>query len=540
MAGARVSAEASESSHERKRVVERAGIVGAGTLASRVLGLARDVTIAALFTRRETDAFWVAFTIPNALRQLLGEGAVSSAVVPLLSGTIARDGDAAGRAFFARARGVSLVALAVATALGMIFAEELTSLFASGYRAVDGQFELTVSLTRVVFPYIFFMGSAALGMAALHANRRFAVASFAPALLNVAFLAACLVLPAAFVARGLSPVYALAVGALVGGALQVAAQIPELARLGYGGLPRLDLRDERVREMLRRIAPMTFGIGVYYVDLTLSRRFLSELGEGAQSYFAWAMRLCDFPQGIFVMAISTAALPSLSALAARGDHRELVAMWSLGLRLSLFVALPASMLLAIAGEPIVAMMFQRGHFDAVAAHETARALAWQGGAIFTVAGVRQIVPAFHALGDTRTPVAVSLLDLVAFVALALALRGPMGHVGVSAAVAGSSAVQLILLFALFVRRVGEVPWGELVRCVVRTGGASLGAALLAREAASATAQIVGVASWGRLAAGGAALVVFAVAFFGLASVLRAPELALVVGPIRRRLSRIGR
>lgn len=535
-----MSAERDSSASERKRIVERAGVVGAGTLASRVLGLARDVTIAALFTRRETDAFWVAFTIPNALRQLLGEGAVSSAVVPLLSGTIARDGQEAGKAFFARARGVSLAALALATIVGMVFAEELTGLFASGYRAVDGQFELTASLTRAVFPYIFFMGSAALGMAALHANRRFAVASFAPALLNVAFLLACVGLPAAFAARGLSPVYALAVGALVGGVLQVLAQLPELARLGYGGRPRFDLGDPRVREMLRRIAPMTFGIGVYYVDLTLSRRFLSELGEGAQSYFAWAMRLCDFPQGIFVMAISTAALPSLSALAARSDHEELVATWSLGLRLSLFVALPASMLLAVAGEPLVAMMFQRGHFDAVSAHETARALAWQGGAIFTVACVRQLVPAFHALGDTRTPVIVSLLDLGVFVVMALSLRGPMGHVGVSAAVAGSSAVQMVLLLVLFARRVGAIPWAEVGRCVTRAGGASALAALLARAAAWAATRALGSGSWGRAVAGVAVLAVFGVAFFALSAAFRSPELALVAGPVRRRLSRVGR
>src|SRR3984893_19289403 len=156
----------------------------------------------------------------------------------------------------------------------------------------------------------------------------------------------------------------------------------------------------------------------YYVDLVLSRRFLSELGIGAQSYFSWAMRLCDFPQGIFAMALSTAALPSLSALAAKGDRAELARTWAHGMGLSLFVALPASALLVAVGEPIVVTLFQRGAFDAQAARETAHALLWQGAAVWTVAAVRQTVPALYALGDTLTPVVVSAIDLGAFLALA--------------------------------------------------------------------------------------------------------------------------
>src|SRR6185295_13527697 len=195
--------------------------VGAGTLVSRLLGLLRDQTLAALFSRGETDSFWVAFTLPNALRSLLGEGAASSAVVPVLAKVRAEDGDDAARSFFARMRGASLCALAVATVLGMIAAPWLVELFAAGLHARPGAFERTVLLTRWVFAYIFFMGTAALGMAALNTYGRFAAAAFAPALLNVAFIAAAFALPAVFAARGWPPVLALAAGALVGGALQV-------------------------------------------------------------------------------------------------------------------------------------------------------------------------------------------------------------------------------------------------------------------------------------------------------------------------------
>jgi putative peptidoglycan lipid II flippase len=518
---------------ERGRLVARAGVVGAGTLASRVLGLVRDVALAALFDREATDAWWVAFTIPNALRSLLGEGAVTSAVVPVLSAKLEKDGDAAARRFFSRIRGASLVALSLVTVLGIVFARPLTDLFAAGYHQRPGEFDRTVDLTRLVFPYIFFMGTAALGMAALNANRRFAVAAFAPALLNVALVAAAFAAP--WIAP-VDPVRALAIGALVGGLLQVVAQWPALARIGYAGVPRFAL-DPDVREALRRIAPLTFGIGIYYIDLVLSRRFLSELGTGAQSYFSWAMRLCDFPQGIFVMALSTAALPSLSALAARGDKGELARTWAHGMGLAMFVAVPASVLMIALGEPIVVAVFQRGAFDAAAAHETARALLWQGGAIWTVAAVRQTVPALYAMGDTRTPVIVSGVDLLAFIGLAVGLRGPMGHVGISVAVAGSSAVQMVLLLAGLRRRLGTIEGATLARSAGRTLLASLLAGVAGWGAAAATAPRGDAPALPRILPGIAGLAGFSLVFLLAAWGLRTPELEEIVRAFRRRLSR---
>jgi putative peptidoglycan lipid II flippase len=528
-----------EGRRERGRLVARAGVVGAGTLASRVLGLARDMVLAAMFDRDATDAWWVAFTIPNALRSLLAEGAVTSAVVPVLSEKLAHDGDEAARRFFARVRAASLVALVVVTGLGMVFARPLTELYAGGYHDRPGEFDRTVELTRVVFPYIFFMGTAALGMAALNANRRFAVAAFAPVLLNVALIAAAVVAPV--VAAG-DPVRALAWGALAGGLLQAAAQWPALARIGYARRPSFVLDDD-VRKVLRRIVPLTFGVGIYQVDLVLSRRFLSELGPGAQSYFSWAMRLCDFPQGIFVMALSTAALPSLSTLAAKGARGELARTWAHGMGLAMFVAIPASTALAVLGEPIVVALFQRGAFDAVAARETARALLWQGGAIWTVAAVRQTVPALYALGDTRTPVIVSAIDLGAFIALAVALRGPMGHVGISVAIAGSSAVQMALLLAGLRRRLGTIEAPALARSAGRT----LAATALGSVAGWGAVEVTGpgplatahtdAGALARALPGVAGMAAFGVVFVMAAWGLRSPELEEIAGQVGRRLRR---
>lgn len=514
---------------ERKKLAGRAGIVGAGTLLSRVLGLGRDMALAAVFSRVETDAFFVAFTIPNALRQLLGEGAVASAVVPVLTDTLEKKGDDEAKAFFARVRGVSLVLLVLVSILGIVFAGPLTELFAAGYRETPGQMERATALTRTVFPYIFFMGTAALGMAALNSKRRFTAAAFAPGLLNVAFLAGAFLLPGPLERAGVDRSQAIAIAALVGGVLQVIAQWPSLRAIGFAGRPIFDLSHPGVREVLRRMGPMTFGIGVYYVDLVLSRRFLSEMGVGAQSWFTWAMRLCDFPQGIFVMAISTAALPSLSALAARDEKAEVAKTFAHGMRLALFVAIPCSVALAVLGEPFVATLFQRGQFDAISAHQTARALVWQGGAVWTVAAVRQLVPVFYALGDTRTPVIVSAIDLLAFVGLAFALRGPMGHVGISAAVAGSSAVQMTLLAVLLRRKLPSI--GNEIGS---SAGRTLAASIAGAAAAWGALQTVSGPTW---LAGVVCGLVFSVVFVISAWVFGSPELSAIGAALRRRLVR---
>jgi putative peptidoglycan lipid II flippase len=520
---------------ERRALAARAAVVGAGTLLSRLLGLGREIVLAAVFRRAETDAFFVAFTIPNALRQLLGEGAVASAVVPVLAETRERQGDEQARAFFQYVRGVSIAALALVTALGMVFARELCELFAAGFHDRPGQFERTVEVTRWVFPYIFFMGTAALGMAALNTHRKFAVAAFSPALLNVAMIALSFGLPGWLLARGEDPTLALVAGALAGGALQVVAQWPALRSIGYLRRPRFDLGHPGVRRVFARLAPMLLGLGIYEIDLVLSRRFLSGLGEGAQSYFTWAMRLCDFPQGIFVLAISTAALPSLSSLAARGERDEVARTCAYGMRLALFVAIPATALFVALAQPLVIAFFERGQFGREAAEQTARALVAQGLGVWTVAAVRQLVPVYYALGDTRTPVIVSAIDLGAFVALALGLRGTLGHVGVSVAVTGSSLVQMALLWALLGRRLPSLRLGE----VAGSGARTLLAAALAAAAAVAAARWIGLpqgAGWVRRllpALGGC--VGFGAVFFAVAWAVRSPELRGLAEAVGRRV-----
>jgi putative peptidoglycan lipid II flippase len=519
-------------SSEQRQITKRAGVVAAGTLLSRLLGLVRDQTIAAVFPRAVTDAFFVAFTIPNVLRQLLAEGAVQSAVLPVLSKTREQEGEAEAKRFFRATRGLSLSVLLATSVLGVLLAPQLVELFAAGYAELPGQTARTVTLTRWVFPYIFFMGTAALGVAALNTHQRFVATSFAPGLLNVAFIVCSLTLPGWLMASGWDGAMALAIAVLVGGVLQVVAQWPSLRTIGYFERPSFELSHPGVREALGRMLPVMFGMGVYYIDVVLARRFLSQEGLGAQSYYGWALRLCDFPQGIFVMALQTAALPSLAKLVARGELDEVSRTYAFGMRLTLFVSVAATALFVGLSEPLVVLLFQRGEFDAESAHETARALVAQGAGIWLVACVRQLTSTYYALGDTRTPVIVASIDLCVFIALCLGLRGTFGHVGIGMAVTGSSLVQALLLWLWLGKKLPSLRLREIALSGGRTLLAAGAAVVLGRLAAGAIS--------GRPGALGAALpglvgaLVFISAFFVLALGLRSDELLLVLRPLQRR------
>jgi putative peptidoglycan lipid II flippase len=517
---------------EQKQITRRAGVVAAGTLASRLLGLVRDQTIAAMFPRAVTDAFFVAFTIPNVLRQLLAEGAVQSAVLPVLAKTRESGGELEAKRFFRATRGLSLTVLVVTSVLGVLLAPQLVELFASGYAELPGQTERTVLLTRWVFPYIFFMGTAALGVAALNTHQRFVATSFAPGLLNVAFIVCSLTLPGWLMATGHDGALALGVAVLVGGVLQVVAQWPSLRAIGYFERPTFEWRHPGVREALGRMLPVMFGMGVYYIDVVLARRFLSEEGMGAQSYYGWALRLCDFPQGIFIMALQTAALPSLAKLAARRDFDELGRTYAFGMRLTLFVSIAATALFVGLAEPLVVLLFQRGEFDAVSAHETARALVAQGAGIWLVACVRQLTSTYYALGDTRTPVIVAAIDLCAFIGLSLGLRGSFGHVGIGMAVTGASLVQAALLLLFLRKHMSTLRLREIGLSALRTLLAAAAAVVLARLVAAAVSG--GSDSWGRAMPGLCGSVAFAATFLALAWGLRSDEFLLVAGPVLRR------
>jgi putative peptidoglycan lipid II flippase len=482
-----------------ERATARAALLAVGTLVSRVLGMLRETLIAATFTVAETDAFFLAWRIPNALRALLAEGALSTALVPVFSSTLERgtptgDGAPVPRAprehhdalrdAVARVRGLSLAVLLPLSALGVIFARPLTALLAGDFRGDAARFELAVTMLRWLFPYIFFMGSAAVGIGVLQSYGRVAALAFAPALLNVAFLLAPFAFVPLAVRWGLSPVTGLAWGALLGGALQLLALVPALRRLNMLPRPVFDLKHPAVRRVAVLMGPGLFGVAIYQIDVVLSNRLLASLPNGSVSFFSYAQRIADIPQGILILSIANGFLPDLCRAVSAGDRADASRMLGRMLRLAAFASIPVTVLLWSFGEALVPVIYGYGRFRALGPQgvaEVVSSLRWQSVNVALLAMVRQLTATYGAAQDTRTPVLVSALDLGVFVLLALALRGPMGHAGVAAAIAGSTLVQLVLLATWISGRV-PLPWGDVVPTVLKVLVASAPVAVLARVA----------------------------------------------------------
>jgi putative peptidoglycan lipid II flippase len=517
-------------------ITRSASVVAGGTLASRLLGAVRDAVIAASFPVGATDAFFVAWTIPNTLRQILGEGAVSAAFIPVFSAVDEREGREAARLYYARYAGTMFLLLALVSTLGVLTAPVWATLYAGGYRIDPSKFGVTVQLTALVFPYILFAGFAALQGGVLNALGRFLNASLSPALLNVAMIAAPWLFVPLALWLGLPPIGGLALAALAGGALQVAAQTASVRQAGMWSRPRLGLRDPAVRESLLRIAPLLLGTGIYQINILLSRHFASLLAPGSQSFLYYGQRLIEIPQGMLALAVASAALPSLSRLSQRGEHEQAKAALRHSLRLSLFLAVPASVALAALALPTVSVLFGRGAFGPIHASETARSLVWMAAGVWSVAAVQTVTRMFYAYGDTRTPVLCSALNLASFFGLCVALMGSLGHAAIALANSFASMLQLALLLVLLARRMGPLGLREVLGAAVRFALASAVMALVVSDLAS-------LGDWKRGGNDPRNLGLYALtAAFGLAVyagasyLLGSPELQQIASSLRRRSS----
>jgi putative peptidoglycan lipid II flippase len=457
---------------ESRVVARRAGLVALGTLASRVLGMARGSVAAAVFPVAAIDAFVIAFTIPNTLRVLLGEGAVSNAFVPVYSEVENRGGGAAARQFVARFAGMLSVLLLAACALGIAAAPGLSWAYAGGLADEPERFALVVALTRWLFPFLGLVGLAALATGLLNMLGRF-TGALSPAMFNLAMIAAPYLLVPAALALGLPPIGSLALGALLGGALQLLVQLWPLARLGMLPRPRLVRGDPDVRRSLSLMGPLVLGLGVYQINILLSRLFASFLPPGSPAYLEFGTRVVEVPQGMFALALASAALPALAKLRSQGKRAELLVLFHDSLRLTLLIGVPASLALFALAEPTVAVLFGRGAFKSSDVLETARSLGMQALGVWAVAAVRAVIPMYAAHQDTRTPVRASAANLVVFLSLSALLMPSLNHVGIALANSGAAAIQLALLLFWLRRHTGPLGLRNLAGSAARILAAAL-------------------------------------------------------------------
>jgi putative peptidoglycan lipid II flippase len=388
------------------------------TLASRVTGLINNQLIAALFGANAlTDAFWVAFRIPNLLRRLFAEGAFSQAFVPLLAATRAKHGDEATHRLVDAVSSVLLWALIATCIVGVLGAPALVWLLASGLTE-PGRLA-AVEMTRWMFPYIGFMSLVALSAGALNTWKRFAVPAATPVLLNVSMIGAAWLLVPQFRRWGIEPIYALAAGVMMGGVLQLAVQFPALRAIGMIPRPAFTLarfrqawHHEGVHRVLRQMAPALLGVSVAQLSLLINLQISSHIAVGAVSWLTYADRLMEFPTALLGVALGVVLTPQLSAAQARDDAAGYSALLDWGLRLVLLLALPCALALVVFAQPMIATLFHRGAFHAEDVRQTTTAVMGYGVGLMGIVGVKVAAPGFYARQDMRTPVRIAVLVLI--------------------------------------------------------------------------------------------------------------------------------
>ena len=423
--------------------------VSSMTFISRILGFVRDLVIARAFGAGfATDAFFVAFKLPNLLRRLFAEGAFSQAFVPILFEYKNRRGEQEARLLVDRVAAVLALALFVVALIGVLAAPLIIYVTAPGFAATPDKFGLTVDLLRITFPYIFFISLTALAGGILNTYSRFSVPAITPVLLNLSFIGFALWGAPYFD----PPVTALAWAVFVGGVAQLALQVPFLARLGLLPRFRLDFRDEGVRRILRQMGPAVFGVSIGQVSLVINMIFASFLVTGSVSWLYYADRLMEFPIGLLGVALGTILLPSLSRHYADRSPQEYSGLLDWGLRLTLLLAAPAAAALALLAVPLVATLFHYGAFDAADVFATRRAvLAYSLGLIGLVM-VKVLAPGFYARQDIRTPVKIAIVTLALTQVMNFAFIWPLQHAGLALAIGLGACINAALLLRGLLRR----------------------------------------------------------------------------------------
>ena len=383
---------------------------GSMTLISRILGFVRDVVLARWFgASAATDAFFVAFKIPNFLRRLFAEGSFSLAFVPVLAEYRERGDPAALKSLIDATTGTLMAVLLMITALGVAGAPWIVRVFAPGFVADPEQLALATELLRITFPYLLLIALTALAGGILNTFGRFALPALTPALLNVAMIVAAV----AFSTHFDEPVKALAWGVFAAGVLQLTIQLPALARLGLLPRPRLGFAHAGVRRIMRLMVPTLFGSSVAQINLLLDVLIASLLISGSLSWLYYADRLMEFPLGLFGVALSTVILPSLAALHARADYTRFRATLNWAVLLGLTIGVPSAVGLAVLAQPLVTTLFQYGAFQPSDVHMAALALLAYCAGLPAFIGVKILAPAYFSRQDTRTPVRVAVTALVA-------------------------------------------------------------------------------------------------------------------------------
>jgi putative peptidoglycan lipid II flippase len=517
-----------------------AGIIGLAVMCSRVLGLVREQVCAALFGGGGAmDAFTAAFRIPNLLRDLFAEGALSTAFVTTFSKTIARSGDAAAWRLANKVATLTLVVLGSICVAGMVFSSQLVGLLAPGFGPEKAA--LTAQLTRIMFPFIVMVSMAALVMGMLNAKSVFGIPAMASSFFNIGSIVGGVTL-GAWIDPDFGPraLIGLAIGTLIGGALQFAVQLPPLAGLGFKYSPDFRWRDPGVNAILRLMGPSVIAASTTQFNVLVNSMFASTLGDGAIFWLAIAFRLMQLPLGLFGVALGTVTLPLLSRLVVAGQMTGFRAELARAMRLMFLLTIPSTIGLMMLAEPIISVLYQHGRFDAHQAAQAGGALRFYAIGLAGYAALKVLVNAFYALDRRKTPM------LVSFLAVGLNLlfnwiftfRLHWGHLGLAFSTGCVATTNFVVLYALMYRQLGGL---ETRRMAVLLGKAAIAGVALAAVCAASTHWLL--SDWPTQTflrntfALFATMTVGGLVFWGVGAALRIEELDEVIGAVKRRLRR---
>jgi len=492
------------------RIVRSAGIVSAAIALSRVTGLVRDMVFARFFGAGMVyDAFLAAFRIPNLLRDLLAEGALSSAFVTTFSQYMVTKGDR--EAFRLSNLVVTVLAplVALLSLFGVIFAPSLVDLLFPGFAHVPGKRDLTITLTRIMMPFLFFIALAAKAMGVLHAKGVFGIPNLASAFFNIGSIVLGLGLGyLAGPALGFDPIVGMAMGTLAGGVLQYLVQWPSLRRVGLRFRPELSLADPGVRQIFRLMGPAVVGAAAVQVNVVVNSMFASQIADssgqivnGPVSWLGFAFRLMQLPIGLFGVAIAAATSPAISASAATRDTTEFRSTLATALGLVFLLCFPAAVGLILLGEPIIGVLFERGAFTSVDTAQTASALAGYAVGLTGYAALKVLTPAFYALNDVRVPAAVSLASIAVNYALNWTFVRYLGqgHAGLAFSTSLVATGNALVLAAFLRRKIHRLGGRRLLASFTRVLAASAAMGAVCAASSWAIRHALGVSFAGRLA-----------------------------------------
>jgi putative peptidoglycan lipid II flippase len=533
---------------EHQRVSTRAtGIVGIAILSSRVLGLIREVVIASLFgATRNMDAFLTAFRAPNMLRDLFAEGALSTAFVTTFSRRIATEGDALAWRLASKVATLTLVFMSALVVLGIIFAPQVIAVLAPGFAPEKAQ--LTILLTRIMFPFILLVSLAALAMGMLNAKHIFGIPAMASSFFNLGSIiggvALCYWLDPQpdwrhphFGERGL---IALAIATLIGGLLQLVVQFPPLKRVGFKFQVDFSWRDPGVRTILTLMGPAAIAASAVQVNVAVNSGFASALGDGPMTWLNIAFRLMQLPLGLFGVAVATVTLPLVSRSAALGNMAEFRSALSHSLRLVMLLTIPSAIGLIILANPIISLIYEHGRFTSFATIQTAAALRFYAIGLVGYSAVKVLAPAFYALDKRHLPMVVSLLSIAVNFGLNwfFAFQLKIGHRGLALSTSIVAIINFLLLYIMMRRYTGRLETTALVATFLKL---CVAGALLALICYGAHIlffrELFALRTWQKAADLLITIPIAASAFFGAAYSLGVGEVQDLVVLVRRRFSR---